>query len=77
MSTLTLDEPSRIESSLAAGEIVFLSKGGKRLGVILPVQEKAHGVPLPDFRARLRATWGSRVFSAVEVEAMRAAELEA
>ena len=77
MSTLTLDEPGRIESSLAAGEVVFLTKGGKRLGVILPTAENAHGVPLPDFRARLRETWGNRVFTAAEVEAMRDAELEA
>ncbi|WP_397381476.1 hypothetical protein [Prosthecobacter sp.] len=76
MSTLTLDQTSRIESLLAAGELVFLSKAGKKLGVIIPAVEKAHGVPLPDFRARLRQTWGSRVFSDDEVKAMREAEIE-
>ena len=76
MATLTLDQTSRIESLLAAGELVFLSKAGKKLGVIIPAVEKAHGVPLPDFRSRLRQTWGSRVFSDAEVKAMREAELE-
>jgi len=76
MSTLTLDETTRIESLLAAGELVFLSKGGKKLGVIIPAVEKAQGVSLPDFRARLRQTWGSRVFSDAEVKEMREAELE-
>ncbi len=75
MSTLTLDQTTRIESLLAAGELVFLSKGGKKLGVIIPAVEKTHGVPLPDFRARLRQTWGSRVFSDAEVQEMRGAEL--
>jgi len=76
MSTLTLDEPGCIESSRAAGEVVFLTKGGKRLGVILPTAENPHGVPLPDLRARLRDAWGSRVFTAAEVEALRDAESE-
>lgn len=76
MSTLTLDDPSRIESSLIAGEVVFLTKGGKRLGVIVPTAENARSVPLPDFRARLRETWGARVFTPAEVEAMRDAETE-
>jgi hypothetical protein len=30
----------------------------------------------PDIMARLRKTWADRIFSAKEVEAMRAAELE-
>lgn len=76
MSTLTLDQTTGIESLLAAGEVVFLSKAGKRVGVILPTVGKANAVPLPDFRARLRETWGTRVFSDAEVKEMREAELE-
>lgn len=76
MSTLTLDEPARIESSLAAGDVVVLTKGGKKLGTIFPATINARQVPLPDFRARLRVAWGSRVFSPAEIEAMRRAELD-
>ena len=76
MSILTLDETTRIEGLLAAGEVVFLAKDGKKLGVILPATEKTNSVPLPDFRARLRQTWGARVFTDAEVKEMREAELE-
>jgi hypothetical protein len=44
--------------------------------VFLPAIPKAQGMPLPDFRARLRQTWDSRVFSEAEVKEMREAELE-
>lgn len=76
MSTLTLDHASPFERLLSAGEVVTVFKGGKKLGVFLPTSPKPQSVPLPDFRARLRQTWGSRVFSDAEVKAMREAELE-
>ena len=40
-----------------------------------PTTPKPQSVPLPDFRARLRKTWGSRVFSDAEVDEMREADL--
>jgi len=76
MSTLTLDQTTAFDGLLSAGEVVHVLKGGKVLGVFLPATPKPQSVPLPDFRARLRQTWGSRVFSDVEVKAMREAELE-
>lgn len=76
MSTLTLDQTTPFASLLSAGEVVFVVKGGKKLGVFLPTTPKPQSVPLPDFRARLRKTWGSRVFSDAEVKEMREAELE-
>lgn len=76
MSTLTLDQTSPYASLLMAGEVVSVMQGGKKLGVFLPTIPKPQSVPLPDFRARLRQTWGGRVFSDVEVQEMREAELE-
>jgi hypothetical protein len=38
--------------------------------------EKSHQPVKPDIMARLKKTWGNRFFSAREVAAMRAAELE-
>ena len=76
MSTLTLDQTTPFASLLSAGEVVFVVKGGKKLGVFLPTAPKPQSVPLPDVRARLRKTWGSRVFSDAEVKEMREAELE-
>ena len=76
MSTLTLDQTTPFASLLTAGEVVFVMKEGKKLGVFLPATPKPQSVPLPDFRARLRKTWGSRVFSDAEVQEMREAELE-
>jgi hypothetical protein len=76
MSTLTLDQTTAFDSLLSAGDVVQVMKGGKKLGVFLPAIPKAQGMPLPDFRARLRQTWDSRVFSEAEVKEMREAELE-
>lgn len=76
MSTLTLDQTTDIDSLLSAGDVVQVMKGGKKLGVFLPAMPKPQGVPLTDFRARLRQTWRSRVFSEEEVKQMREAELE-
>jgi hypothetical protein len=76
MSTLTLDPTTPYASLLMAGEVVSVMQGGKKVGVFLPTAPKQQSVPLPDFRARLRKTWGSRVFSDAEVKEMREAELE-
>jgi hypothetical protein len=76
MSTLTLDHTTPFASLLMAGEVVSVMQGGKKVGVFLPTTPKSQSVPLPDFRARLRQTWGSRVFSDAEVKEMREAELQ-
>jgi hypothetical protein len=76
MLTLTLDPTTPCASLLMAGEVVFVMQGGKKVGVFLPTTPKPQSVPLPDFRARLRQTWGCRVFSDAEVKEMREAELE-
>jgi hypothetical protein len=41
-----------------------------------PAAVKTPRLVKPDILARLKKTWGNRVFSAKEVAAMRAAELE-
>jgi len=76
MSTLTLDQTMPFASLLSAGEVVFVVKGGKKLEAFLPTTPKSQSVLLPDFRARLRKTWGSRVFSDAAVKELREAELE-
>ena len=76
MSTLTLDQTTAFDSLLSAGDVVQVMKDGKKLGVFIPAMSKPQGVPLPDYRARLCQTWGSRVFSDAEVKQMREAELE-
>ena len=40
------------------------------------ISGKPHKLVKPDIMARLKETWGDRVFSAKEVAEMRAAELE-
>ncbi|MBN8421521.1 MAG: hypothetical protein J0L73_21580 [Verrucomicrobia bacterium] len=76
MSTLTLDQTMPYASLLMAGEVVSVMQGGKKVGVFLPTAPHPQSVPLPDFRTRLRQTWGGRVFSAAEVAEMREAELQ-
>ena len=41
-----------------------------------PAPVKMPKLVKPDIMAQLKATWGSRIFSAKEVAEMRAAELE-
>ncbi|MBK8095047.1 MAG: hypothetical protein IPK32_24535 [Verrucomicrobiaceae bacterium] len=76
MSTLVLDPSAPFFGLFSTGEPVIVFNKGEKLGVFLPTTPKPQSVPLPDFRARLRKTWGSRVFSDAEVKAMREAELE-
>jgi antitoxin (DNA-binding transcriptional repressor) of toxin-antitoxin stability system len=70
----------RIEARVHEGESINISKRGKVIATLVPVS----GVETPrgrsgkvDIRARLRETWGGRVFTMEQVEAMRADELAA
>ena len=70
----------RIEAWVHEGESISISKRGKVIATLVPVS----GVEPPrlrsakvDIMARLRETWGGRVFTMEQVEAMRADELAA
>ena len=58
------------------GESVQIVKRGKPFARLMPEIEVKPKPAKVDFAARRRAIWGSRVFSAAEVDAMRDAELE-
>ena len=67
----------RVAAWIAEGESVEITKAGKPFAhLVPPTPGKASKLVKPDILARLKKTWGNRVFSAQEVAAMRAAELE-
>ncbi len=68
---------SKLETWLAEGEEIQIEKRGCPIAVLRP-WTKLDGarVEKPDFAARRKAIWGNRVFSAAEIDAMRADELE-
>lgn len=68
------NEFPRIEMWVREGESINISKRGKIIATLIPATHNAangNRVPKPDIMARLRDTWGERVFSLEEVEAMR------
>jgi len=68
------NEFPRIEAWVQEGESVNISKRGKIVATLVPATRGADlgkRVPKPDIMARLRETWGDRVFSMEEVAAMR------
>ena len=68
---------SRVAAWIAEGEPVEITKGGKLFArLVPPAPAKPHKLVKVDFEKQLRETWGDRVFSAKEVAAMRAAELD-
>jgi len=72
------NEFPRIEAWVQEGESINISKRGKVIAMLVPASANAgvHSrVPKPDIMARLRETWGDRVFSLEEVAAMRKDEL--
>lgn len=81
MKTVTVrelrNEFSKIEAWLGEGEEVRIERRGQPIAVLRSVTE-AEKKPFkkPDFRARLKAIWGDRVFTQQEVDEMRAYELE-
>ena len=67
----------RVAAWISEGEAVEITKSGKPFAHLVPVGSKTRRkLVKPDVMARLRATWGDRVFSAKEVAAMRASELD-
>jgi len=66
----------RVAAWITEGEPVSITKAGKPFARLLPVTpEKPRKLVKPDILARLKETWGDRIFSAKEVAQMRAAEL--
>ena len=81
MKTATLRELrnnfSKLEAWLGEGEQICIEKRGQPIAMLTPVDAgTVKKVEMPDFMARMRKTWGDRVFSEEEVKAMREAELE-
>ncbi len=64
----------RIQAWIRNGDEIELTKHGRRIARITPLTNRAQHKP--DILARLEKNWGNRVFTANEVAAMRAAELE-
>ncbi len=72
------NEFPRIEAWVHEGESINISKRGKVIATLVPALGNNFSHPRPpkvDIMARLRETWGGRVFSMEEVAAMRADEL--
>ena len=68
------NEFPRIEAWVHEGESIHISKRGKVIATLVPAlahDATRNAVPKPDIMARLRETWGDRVFSLEEVAAMR------
>ena len=67
----------RVAAWIAEGESVEITKSGKLFARLTPpTPAKKPQLVKPDIMARLKETWGDRIFSAKEVAEMRAAELE-
>ena len=67
----------RVAAWIDEGEPVEITKAGKPFARLVPAPPaKTPRLVKPNIMARLKKTWGRRVFSAKEVAAMRAAELE-
>ena len=72
------NEFPRIEAWVHEGESVNISKRGKIIARLVPASGGAEARPRRakvDIMARLRETWGGRVFTPEQVAAMRADEL--
>jgi antitoxin (DNA-binding transcriptional repressor) of toxin-antitoxin stability system len=68
---------SELEAWVEEGQKVEIRKRGKAIAWLVPIpRDHKKKFVMPDFAARRKAIWGSRVFTASEVKAMREAELE-
>jgi len=68
---------AKLETWLGEGEEIQIEKRGKPIAMLMPMGGRSlRTVKMPDFEARLKETWGERIFTAEEVKAMRDAELE-
>lgn len=67
----------RVAAWIAEGEPVEITRAGKLFArLVPPAPVKTPRLVKPDIMARLKETWGGRIFSAKEVAEMRSAELE-
>ena len=67
----------RVAAWIAEGEPVEITKSGKLFArLVPPTPVRTTKLVKPDIMARLKATWGERIFSAKEVAEMRVAELD-
>ena len=67
----------RVESWIRNGDEIELTKHGRPIARITPLPRTTkRKLAKPDIMARLKKTWGDRIFSAREVAEMRTAELE-
>ena len=67
----------RVAAWIEDGEEVSITKAGKLFARLVPaLPAKTAKLVKPDIMARLKVTWGDRVFSTKEVAEMRAAELD-
>ena len=66
----------KVEAWIAAGEEIVITKRGKPVARLVREKPAAWKTApaMPDYRARARRIFGDRVFSAKEVEEMRAFE---
>lgn len=65
----------KIEAWLAGGEEILITKHSKPIAKISSEITPPEVLPpLPDFKARLKRTWGDRFFTQEEVDEMRAFE---
>jgi antitoxin (DNA-binding transcriptional repressor) of toxin-antitoxin stability system len=68
---------SRVEAWIRNGSEIELTRHGRPIARITPLPKPVgRKLVKPDIMARLKETWGDRIFSAKEVAEMRAAELE-
>ena len=68
---------TRVAAWIAEGEPVEITKAGKLFArLVPPAPAKTPKLVKPDIMARLKETWGDRIFSTKEVIAMRDAEFE-
>ena len=67
----------QVAAWIAEGEPVDITRAGKLFARLVPTTPVPRRPPVkPNILARLKSTWGDRVFSAWEVAALRAAELD-
>ncbi|HEY3900249.1 MAG TPA: hypothetical protein VGM54_16690 [Chthoniobacter sp.] len=68
---------AKLEAWLADGEEIQIERRGQPVALLKSLAGSApRRAKMPDFAARQKALWGDKVFSEVEVAAMRADELE-
>jgi len=68
---------AKLEAWLNNGEEVCIEKRGEPVALLTAMRGNRGGkLKNPDFAARRKAIWGSRVFSDADVRAMRDAEME-